>query len=102
MKSISPLFTVFLVFTLLIVSFLIGSFAIANESAGQKLYQPCSNCHTEANKKLFGKDETYLLNKINGFAEGSFSAGSGKKMQDLLSPLSTEQRSELAKYISTK
>ncbi len=94
MKKTCKCLSVLGVFVGLTVFTLSGA-SFADESKGKQLYTSCASCHSAGNKNLAGKDEGYLLSKMQAFR-----AGNKGKMTQLLQAMSEEDVKVLAKYIS--
>lgn len=71
---------------------------------GGALFARCARCHGDRGDKpphiLKGQDASVLLEKLNGYAAGTFGGEKKNVMQNMVKGLSEEDRQALASHIA--
>lgn len=94
-----------------ICSFLLvcASLSLANGTAGEPLYKSCAGCHGPAGetmalgvgKPLKGQTANQILEKLNGYADGTYGGSKKSIMVGIAKRMKEEDRVKVSEYIST-
>ena len=81
----------------------------ADMTGGEKLYKSCAGCHGKdgqtmalgVGKALKGQPANVILDKLNGYADGTYGGSKKKIMTNIIKRMSQEDRVKVSEYIST-
>lgn len=84
------------------------SLGVAGQSEGEKLYQSCSGCHGQNGEKLAlgvgqplkGQTANQILEKLNGYADGSYGGSKKSVMTGIAKRMGEEDRVSVSEFIS--
>ncbi|WP_430735444.1 c-type cytochrome [Halodesulfovibrio aestuarii] len=96
----------FAIFSLLLAGVSLG---MAEDTGGKKIYATCVGCHgvngenmaLGVSKPLKGQTADQVLEKLNGYAAGTFGGNKKGVMMSIAKRLKEEDRVKVAEYIST-
>lgn len=85
------------------------SLGVAEQTGGEKLYRSCAGCHGQngetmalgVGKPLKGQTANQLLEKLNGYADGSYGGSKKSVMVGIAKRMGEEDRVKVSEYIST-
>lgn len=103
MKNVAVCFAIFSLFLACV------SLSIADETGGESLYKSCAGCHGQTgesmalgvSKPLKGQTANQILEKLNGYVDGSYGGSKKSIMVGIAKRLKEEERVKLSEYVST-
>lgn len=103
MKKVTVCFAIFSLFLACV------SLSIAEDTGGKELYRSCAGCHGQngqsmalgVSKPLKGQTAKQILEKLNGYAGGSYGGSQKSVMLGIAKRMKEEDRAKVSEYIST-
>ena len=87
----------------------VGSVGAADMTGGEKLYKQSAGCHGKNGQTmalgtsavLKGQAANMILEKLNGYADGTYGGSKKRIMTNIVKRMSEEDRVKVSEYIST-
>lgn len=91
------------------ITFICVSLSMAENTGGKMLYQSCAGCHGQTGEvmalgvsaKLKGQTANQILDKLNGYVDGTYGGSKKNIMVSIVKRMSEEDRVKVSEYIST-